>query len=286
MSKIAEYLTEDQKRRLAECKKALIGGKISEWFKTPQQQPQADASDGADDNSVIVKIGEHEHTVDKEVADLLINRGQKQASQNIVKKAIKIIPEEMGVTEKTNPTKIIEQLSSIIHAQVGQIADFDSKAKEQQDQEPEELKKAKADLAAKANDLSTREAELYKNFAREKAIAGVLSSAKRDFNLTEESEGLYAGMIVNVFDSETDTDGNGGFVVSFSKKGEGFPFMPDSKPPTSKQLAELIAKQYPGNHGNGVQPGLGSRRTAQPGIGTVKPLNEQPLRQVEDRAWA
>jgi len=251
------------------------------WFRTPQQQPQADTSE-----METLKIGEEEIEVSKSVAETLRNQGRTQATQAFIAKAVKVKPEDMDIGDKTKPGKILDQVFGMVQSQAATIAEYEAKAKDKKPApEPEELKQAKLDLATKANELEQAKAELYKNFARDQAVSNVLSSAKRDFSLTEESEGLYLGMIENVFDFEVDTDGNEGFLVTFSKKGEGFPFMVDSKPATSKQLADLIAKAYPGNHGNGVQPGLSSRRTAQPGVGSTKPLAEQSTREIENRAW-
>lgn len=258
------------------------------WYKTPQQQLQAD---GSEDEEITFGEGDNAQTIKapKAAVELWRTQGRNQATQAFLSKAMKVKPDEMEIGDNAKPNKIIEQAFGIIQNQAGQIAEYESAKTKTKDKPPEEnddLKKAKEELATRANELASKEADMYKSFAREKALAGILSSAKRDFNLTEESEGLYPGMVENVFDFEVDSGGDGTFSVTFNKKGEGFPFMPGSKPPSSKQLAELIAKQYPGNHSNGVPAGLGSKRTAEPGTGAQKPLNEEKLRTVEERAWS
>ncbi|KKN36425.1 hypothetical protein LCGC14_0773670 [marine sediment metagenome] len=231
-------------------------------------------------------VGDKEIEVSKTVAETLRNQGRNQATTAFIQKAIKVKPDEMEIGEKTKPGKLIEQLFGMVQQQTKTIAEYEAKTKETKEQEPEELKQAKLELATKSNEINETKAKLYSDFAKEQAIADVMSSAKRDFNLTEESEGLFPGMVATVFDYDVEPDGNDGFSVTFSKKGESFPFMPDSKPPTSKQLAELISKQYPGNHGNGVPAGGGTRRTVAPGNSSGKPIHEQSTREIEERAWA
>ena len=254
--------------------------KVIQWFKTPVQQPQADAGDSLEK----VMIGEAEIEVRKDVAELLRGDGRTQATQAFIKKALKVKPEEMDIDDKIKPGKVLEQFAGIMQEQANMIAEYKTKASDKPE-ENEDLKKAKEQIAKQANELSEKEATMYKNFARDQAIANVLSSSKRDFNLTEEAEELFDSMIKSVFDFEVDSDGNGSFAVTFNRKGESIPFMPEGKIPTSKQLAELIAKRHPGNHGNGVPAGGGTRRTAQPGGGVVGKPNEEHLRIVEDRAW-
>lgn len=269
----------------------------------PQQQQQQQAEDGGNDATTEkLTVDGVEIEVPKSAVAIFENRGRGQAAQAFIEKAIKSKPEGMNISTSEKPGQIIDRIFGLVNQHGETIsglqtqleeakANADKPPTEQMKTATDEITKLRKELSVKDQAFTTQSAdvekakvEMYREFAIHKSVTEIMSSAMRDFHLSENSAGLYSTMISQAFEFEVIDDGQGNQKIVYTEKGKPFPFQPGGNDPTSKDLAEVISKMHPGNHGTGVPEGLSSQASSG-GAPNQKITIKTPTRQAEEKVW-